>query len=73
MKFLAIDIGASGGKAVIGEIINDKLSVRELRRFPNIITDIFSRKHWDIIRLFEEVKNCLREAGEDISSVGIDT
>ncbi|MFH1676344.1 MAG: rhamnulokinase family protein, partial [bacterium] len=36
-------------------------------------TDIFGRKHWDIARLFEEVKNCIGIAGNDISSVGIDT
>ena len=73
MKFLAIDIGASGGKAVVGEIINDKLSVYELKRFPNGIVEITGRKHWDLLRLFEEVKNCIREAGKGIASIGIDT
>ncbi len=72
MKLLAIDIGASGGRAVLGEFRDEKLLVSELRRFPNGTVDIQGRKYWDILRLFEEVKECLKDAG-DVGSLGIDT
>ncbi len=72
MKLLAIDIGASGGKAVAGEFKSGTLESAEVRRFPNSIVEIHGRRHWDILRLFEEVKECLR-AVPDAESVGIDT
>lgn len=73
MKLLAIDIGASGGKAVLGEFTGRGLAVSELRRFPNGMIDVNGHKHWDALRLFEECKECLRAAPPDFAGAGIDT
>ncbi len=72
-KLLAIDIGASGGKAVLGEFSGTRLETRELRRFPNGMVDLHGHKHWPVLRLFEEVKECLRAAGPDLAGAAIDT
>jgi rhamnulokinase len=73
MKLLAIDLGASGGKAVLGEFTDGRLETRELRRFPNGLVDVHGHKHWPVLRLLEEVKECLRAAGPDLASAAIDT
>ena len=62
MKLLAIDIGASGGKAVVGEIKDSRLAITPVRRFHNSAIDVLGHKYWDILRLVEEVGECLREA-----------
>jgi rhamnulokinase len=72
VKLLAIDIGASGGKAVLGEPAGDRLEIREIRRFTNGFVDINGHKHWNILSLLDEVKACLL-AVPDADSVGIDT
>lgn len=73
MKLLAIDIGASGGRALLGDFSGEKIELRELYRFPNGMIDIGGHKHWKILQLLDEVKQCLRAAGPDIQAVGIDT
>jgi len=72
MKLLAIDIGASGGKAILGEFDGGHLKLKEIRRFTNGFVEVSGHKHWDILRLFYEVKSCLR-AAPDADCVGIDT
>ncbi|HOX08050.1 MAG TPA: rhamnulokinase family protein [Planctomycetota bacterium] len=72
-KLLAIDLGASGGKAVLGEFTGGKLETRELRRFPNGMVDVHGRKHWPVLRLLEEVKECLRAAPPELASAAVDT
>ena len=75
-NFLAFDIGASGGRAITGTLADGKMSLKEVRRFPNGMTRLGRRCHWDIHRLFEEVKSGLKDAAvrdEMPLSVGIDT
>jgi len=74
--FLAFDIGASGGRAIAGSLAGRKISLKEVRRFPNSMTRLQERCHWDIRRLFEEVRKGLKAASgleETPMSVGIDT
>jgi len=73
MKLLAIDLGASGGKAVLGEFSGERLAMTELRRFPNGMVDVHGHKHWPVLRLLAEVKECLRAAGPDLAGAGLDT
>ncbi|MBN2320129.1 MAG: rhamnulokinase [Acidobacteria bacterium] len=75
-KFLAFDIGASGGRAITGALEDQIISLKEIRRFSNGMTRIHGRCHWDIYRLFEEIQCGLRDAlkqDEIPLSVGIDT
>jgi len=75
-KFLAFDVGASGGRAIVGALEHNVVSLKEIRRFYNGMTLIHGRYHWDIYRLFEELTNALKEAGRQNEiplSIGIDT
>lgn len=62
MKYcLAIDMGASSGRHILGFIEDGKLKLEEIYRFENGIIDIDGTLCWDINKLFEEIKNGLKE------------
>ena len=73
MKLLAIDIGASSGRAVLGDFSGPKLKISEIYRFSNNFVDVAGHKHWKILQILDEVKQCLRAAGSQVETVGIDT
>jgi len=76
MSIVAYDFGASGGRALLGRLNGGKIEVEELHRFPNDPVRVGDRLHWDILRLYHEVKQGLlkaKRAGETPESVGIDS
>lgn len=77
MKYcLAIDMGASSGRHILGYVENGKLQLEEIYRFENGIVDIDGTLCWDIDKLFEEIKNGLKECnkrGIVPETVAIDT
>jgi rhamnulokinase len=76
---LAFDLGASSGRALIGEldIASGTLSVKEIHRFPNDPVQVGNHLHWDILRLLHELKQGLLKARQegyhDLQSIGIDS
>ncbi len=52
---LAIDIGASGGRHILGYIANGKICTEEIYRFENGMDNVDGRLIWDTERLFNEV------------------
>ncbi len=76
-KMLAFDFGASSGRAILGTIENGKLTAKEMHRFSNDPVEAAGVFHWDILRLFYEIKqgilNCVNSGEKDIDSIGIDT
>ncbi len=73
MKLLAIDLGASSGRAILGELNGKKLSLTEVHRFANEMIERGGHKHWDVHRLRREMLTALRKTGPGVESVGIDT
>ena len=74
--YLAIDIGASSGRHIIGYMENGELKTDEIYRFPNGMDTQDGHLVWDTDRLFEEVQNGIAEAFKKyrkIESVSIDT
>lgn len=74
--YLAIDIGASSGRHILGHLENDKMVLEEIYRFPNGMKEVNGEKIWDIDELFREVINGMKkckELGKIPVSVGIDT
>lgn len=74
--FLAVDIGASSGRHILGHLENDKLILEEIYRFSNGMQKKNGRLIWDIDGLFCEIKNGLKAcaaAGKLPSYMGIDT
>lgn len=77
MKALAFDIGASSGKAFVGQFNGERLEVNEIYRFSNDPVWVGNHLHWDILRLLFEIKQGLlksRQAGYgELKSLAIDT
>ncbi len=74
--YLAIDIGASSGRHILGHIENDRLVTEEIYRFDNGITKTEQGLTWDIEHLVAEVITGLsraKELGKAPVSVAIDT
>ena len=61
-KFLAIDLGASSGRGIIGEYDGKSLSLKEIHRFSNDPVLTASGFYWDTFRLLFEIKMLLPEA-----------
>lgn len=74
--YLAIDIGASSGRHMLGHLENGKLVYEEIHRFSNGIVKKNDQLCWDLDALFQEIltglKRC-QELGKVPVSVGIDT
>ena len=73
---LAIDIGASSGRHVIGFIKDGKMITEEIYRFPNAPVESNGKLIWDTQRLFAEIVNGLKKAkelGKIPTTIGIDT
>jgi len=74
-NFLAFDLGAESGRAVLGTVKDGQLAIREVRRFSNGPISIAGRLHWDVPRLLDEMKRALKEAPGSyrLESIGVDT
>ena len=74
--FLAFDLGASSGRAVLGTLERGILNLTEIHRFSNQMQFINGHFYWNIFGLFEELKTGLRkciENGIQPQSIGVDT
>lgn len=75
-EILAFDLGASSGRAVLGRLNGSRIETEELHRFPNDPVQTGDRLHWDILRLYHEMKTALlkaKHAGIELTSLGIDS
>lgn len=80
-NFVALDLGASNGRAVIGRFDGSRLALEEIHRFPNGPVQLphsdGSSLHWNALMLFSEVKEGLAKAvrccGRELVSAGLDT
>jgi rhamnulokinase len=60
-NFLASDLGASSGRVVVGQWDGRRFDMRELHRFPNGPVSVMGRLHWDVLRLWQEIKEDIAE------------
>lgn len=75
--FLAFDLGASSGRAILGTLKDDQLELLEIHRFVNQMQLINGHHFWNIFSLFNELKTGLKKCIKDYEiqpeSIGIDT
>lgn len=76
-QYLAFDIGASSGRAILGTLDGCKVTLEEIHRFPNEMILRDGHYYWDINRLFSELmtglKLCVKKHNVIPVSIGIDT
>ena len=74
--YLAVDIGASSGRHLLGWLEGGVLRTEEIHRFPNGMTRKNGCLSWDFDALFHEIKQGLircGEIGKIPAFMGIDT
>ena len=75
--YLAFDLGAESGRAVVGCLDGERLTLSHLCRFPNGPVRLPTGLYWDVLRLFGELKQGLglyrAEQGGDLEGIGLDT
>ena len=63
-KFLAFDLGATSGRAIVGGFSDGRFAMEEIYRFPNGVQEIDGRFHWNTDELFGHLKAGLKKAAE---------
>lgn len=74
--YLAIDLGASSGRHIVGYKENGEVVLKEVHRFKNGMKNENGRLVWDVVGLFEEIKIGIKKAISaygKIESLSIDT
>lgn len=75
-NYLAIDLGAESGRTMLGKLDEGKLSLTETHRFPNGPVSLPDGIHWDVLRLWAEIKTGIAAAiqeGAKLSGLGLDS
>ncbi len=74
-KMLAIDLGASSGRGIIGGFDGKKFTLDEIHRFSNDPVTTPTGFYWDTLRLLFEIKTAILKGTQDggVDTIGIDT
>lgn len=76
-NLLAFDLGASNGRAILGQFDGEKITMQELHRFENNYIEMNGIFYWDIPYLYNQLKQGLlafKQGGYgDLDAFGIDT
>lgn len=76
-QYLAIDLGAESGRAILGGLFDGKLAVDELHRFPNTPLHESGGLSWDAWKLWHEIQRGIEAAVSErrvaLDGVGVDT
>ena len=77
LNLAAVDLGAESGRVMLAQFDGHSLSLHEANRFPNTPVRVGDTLHWDILRLFGDIKQGIRAAGQQVdgalAGVGVDT
>lgn len=75
--YIAVDLGASSGRTIVGTLDGGKLTLKEMNRFWNGPTEINGCLFWDFVHLYRNIQVGIslakKEYGDSLSSLGIDT
>ena len=76
-NYLAIDLGAESGRTIVGSLDGKQLTLTETHRFANGPVRLPDGLHWDVLRLWSDVKDGIRKSASRIDqafdSLGLDT
>lgn len=74
-RMLAIDLGASSGRGIIGSFDGEKITLKEIHRFSNDPVMLPTGFYWDTLRILFEIKTAILNASHDggVDTIGIDT
>src|SRR4051794_5319195 len=75
-NYLAIDLGAESGRAMLGRFDGARLTIAEIKRFPNTPLRTASGLHWNVHQLVAEIRDAIAacaSSGTFLDSIGIDS
>lgn len=73
--FIAVDLGATSGRVMLGHVAPDDLRLEHVTRFANELVATADGLHWDILGLYSETLRGVRQAlrtDHPIRSIGVD-
>ena len=71
--YLAFDFGAESGRAILARLNGGVLTTQEIRRFKNEPVEYGGSLHWDVARLWWEVRQALASLEEmELAGIGVD-
>jgi len=76
VHFAAIDVGASSGRVMLARLLDDRLEMSEVHRFPNGPVERDGSLRWDAPELFTQIRAGLAACAQrapDLAGVGVDT
>lgn len=71
--YLAFDLGAESGRAMLGRLRDGVLQLEEIHRFPNHPLREAGSLKWNIRALWAEMQQALDRTPENLKSIGVDT
>ncbi len=71
-RVAAVDLGASSGRVMLGEVGDGVLNLTEIHRFWNGPVQLRDTLHWDILHLYRSMLEGLAQAGP-LDAIGIDS
>jgi rhamnulokinase len=75
-SYLALDLGAESGRAMLAHLTAGKIELAELHRFANTPVRLPTGLYWDTLRLFHEICEGIRAAAkstERLDGIAVDT
>ncbi|MBV8864590.1 MAG: rhamnulokinase [Acidobacteriaceae bacterium] len=75
-RYLALDLGAESGRAILAHLAQHRVELTEVHRFPNVPVRLPSGLYWDTLRLFHETCEGVRAAAahtDELDGIGVDT
>lgn len=71
--YLAFDFGAESGRAILAHLHSGILTTEEVHRFPNEPVEYSGALHWDVARLWLEVRRALAKLDKvELAGIGVD-
>ncbi len=76
-QFLAFDLGAESGRAILGTLKNHKIDLQVIHRFKTEGLIMLGVRQWDVARIYEEMcfalHKCVKDYTPNLDGIGVDT
>ena len=75
-NYLAIDLGASSGRVVLGTLQDDMMRLSEIHRFPTPLLEREGHLYWDVDGMWVEIRLAIEQvftAGHELRSISVDS
>ena len=76
-NFIAVDLGASSGRVMLGRWDGERFELEELNRFESGGVSVHGRLYWDHLRLWTNIKqglsNYATRYDEPVAGISVDT